>query len=184
MRVPVDTVAVTISPMRRRDLRSVLKIETEVYPKPWTIGLYMGEITANGGRSYIVARANGAIVGYGGVMLLADEGHVTTIAVDPGCHRHKVGTRLLLVLVREALMLGAKALTLEVRVTNRGAQELYRRFGFVPAGIRKNYYREIEEDALVMWAHDVTDEPYGARLAQIEAKLVSPTILDGMDGAR
>ena len=70
----------------------------------------------------------------------ADDGHVTTIAVDPAWQRHGIGTRLLLALCREAVDRGVKALTLEVRAGNEPAQAMYRRFGFAPAGVRKNYY--------------------------------------------
>jgi ribosomal-protein-alanine N-acetyltransferase len=74
-------------------------------------------------------------------------------------------------LVRDVRALGATALTLEVRVTNTGAQELYRRFGFAPAGIRKNYYADVNEDAIVMWAYDVETDEYAVRIAGIAAGL-------------
>ena len=92
-------------------------------------------------------------------MMSADDGHVTTLAVDPRWQRHQIGTRLLLVLAREAIAREARSLTLEVRLSNRPAQELYRRFGFAPVGVRKNYYAETNEDALVMWAHEATSAP-------------------------
>ena len=100
-------------------------------------------------------------------MMTLDEGHVTTIAVDPRRHRSKIGTRLLLVLAREAIARGATALTLEVRMSNTAAQDLYRRFGFGPVGVRKNYYQEVNEDALVMWAHEV-DQPAYAELLDVD----------------
>src|SRR3546814_14582176 len=87
-------------------------------------------------------------------MCVLEDGHVTTIAVDPRWHRYKLGTRLLLALARGGIDEGAQNLTLEVRASNRGAQALYQRFGFVPAGIRKGYYVEPNEDAIVMWAND------------------------------
>ena len=99
-------------------------------------------------------------------MMTLDDGHVTTIAVDPKWHRHKIGTRLLVVLAREAIARGAASLTLEVRLSNNGAQELYRRFGFGPVGVRKGYYAEINEDALIMWAYEV-DQPEYARAARL-----------------
>src|SRR5439155_16306586 len=98
-----------------------------------------------------------------------DDGHVTTIAVDPVWHRHKIGTRLLLQLARDAVRRGATSLTLEVRMSNKPAQELYRRFGFAPAGVRRKYYIETNEDALVMWADDVDSNEYRRRLNDIEA---------------
>ncbi len=108
-------------------------------------------------------------------MLSGDDGHVTTIAVDPAHHRAKIGTRLLLVLAREARARRARNLTLEVRLSNHGAQDLYRRFGFVPVGVRKNYYQETNEDALVMWAHDIDTPDYAAMLSALERSIPGET---------
>jgi len=162
---------VDIGPMRRRHLRSVLRIEASVYPRPWSLGLFVSELTLRSSRCYCVARVADEVVAYSGLMLCDEDAHVTTIAVDPGWQRHKLGTRLLLHLAREARLRGARHLTLEVRVGNQAAQALYHRFGFVPAGIRKNYYSETNEDALVMWASDIDDTEYGKRLDQLEAGL-------------
>ncbi|MFN0092652.1 MAG: ribosomal protein S18-alanine N-acetyltransferase [Acidimicrobiales bacterium] len=172
---------IVISPMRRRHLRSVLRIENQVYPRPWTFGLYLGELALHGSRLYLVARAGqrGPVVGYAGVMMSLEDGHVTTVAVEPTCQRGKIATRLLLVLARGAIAMGAENLTLEVRMSNTGAQALYRRFGFAPAGVRKNYYAEVNEDALIMWAHDVHLPEYRERLARIEAALPSPLLVEG-----
>ncbi|CAN5512182.1 ribosomal protein S18-alanine N-acetyltransferase [soil metagenome] len=165
------TVDVAIVPMRRRHLRSVLRIESTVYPRPWSLGLFASELAQRSTRAYRVAKDGGTVVGYGGMMYVAGEGHVTTLAVDPAWHRQQIGTRLLLALVRASLDAGCTALTLEVRMGNVAAQALYRRFGFVPAGMRKGYYAETGEDALVMWASDVDGEPYRRRLEAIEARL-------------
>ena len=162
---------VQIQPMRRRHLRSVLKIEQEVYPRPWSASLFLSELALRSTRAYFVARVGRDVVGYAGLMMTVDDGHVTTIAVDPRWHRHKIGSRLLLVLAREAIARGATSLTLEVRMSNKGAQELYRRFGFGPVGVRKNYYQEVNEDALVMWAHEVDKLAYEELLRSIEAAL-------------
>ena len=94
---------------------------------------------------------------------------MTTIAVDPAHHRHRIGTRLLYELIREAIRLGSQTVSLEVRVSNWGAQRLYTRFGFRPVGIRKNYYQETNEDALIMWVDDVRSASYAERLADIIA---------------
>jgi len=169
---------VHIVPMRRRHLRSVLRIETQVYPRPWSLSLFMSELALRSSRAYYVARVGGVVVGYCGLMLTGEDAHVTTIAVDPGWHRHKIGTRLLHNLATEAGRRQAKHLTLEVRVSNHGAQEMYRRFGFRPAGIRKNYYVETNEDALVMWAEDIDTAAYGERLAKIEAGVPGTTVVE------
>ena len=164
--------------MRRRHLRSVLRIEQQVYPRPWSLGLFMSELAMRTGRIYLVARVGPTVVGYAGLLFSLDDGHVTTIAVDPQWHRHKIGTRLLVVLAREAIARGAVSLTLEVRMSNTGAQEMYRRFGFGPVGVRKNYYQEVNEDALVMWAHEVDRPEYLELLAGIEAGVPGETVLD------
>jgi ribosomal-protein-alanine N-acetyltransferase len=158
----------------------VLRIEQQVYPRPWSLGLFMSELALRTSRVYLVARVGPTVVGYGGVMLAAGDAHVTTIAVDPLWHRHKIGTRLLLVLARQAAARGARNLTLEVRMSNEGAQAMYRRFGFVPAGVRKNYYVETNEDALVMWANDIDADEYAERLGGIEAALPAPSIEDNL----
>jgi ribosomal-protein-alanine N-acetyltransferase len=174
---PVDEAGLDVAlvPMRRRHLRSVLRIESQVYPRPWSLSLFVSELALRTSRAYFVARVDGSLAGYAGMMFAGDDAHVTTIAVDPDLHRHKIGTRLLLQLCREAVVRGARHLTLEVRVSNQAAQGLYRRFGFRPAGIRKNYYVETNEDALVMWADDIDTPEYAARLQRIEADVPGTT---------
>jgi ribosomal-protein-alanine N-acetyltransferase len=160
-----------ILPMRRRDLKAVIAIERRIFPSPWSVGLYMSEISQPATRAYYVAFVGPELVGYAGMMVVVGEAHVTNIGVAPEWQRHGVGRRLLLQLAREARNRSAQHLTLEVRVSNVGAQALYHEFGFVPAGIRKNYYAEVNEDALVMWAHDIDTETYRLRLDSIEARL-------------
>jgi ribosomal-protein-alanine N-acetyltransferase len=169
---------VHVVPMRRRHLRSVLKIESHVYPRPWSLSLFMSELALRNSRAYYVARVDGVVVGYTGLMVNADDGHVTTLAVDPAWHRRRIASRLLLILARDAIRRGATGLTLEVRVGNREAQELYRVFGFHPAGIRKNYYAETNEDGLVMWADDVAGPEYARRLELIEEAIPGVTLVE------
>jgi ribosomal-protein-alanine N-acetyltransferase len=169
---------VYVVPMRRRHLRSVLRIEGLVYPRPWSHSLFLSELALRGSRAYFVARVGRDIVGYAGLMLSGEDAHITTIAVDPERHRSKIGTRLILVLVREALARGAHNMTLEVRLSNHAAQDLYRRFGFGPVGVRKNYYQETNEDALVMWAHQIDTADYAALLAALERGIPGQTLYD------
>jgi ribosomal-protein-alanine N-acetyltransferase len=178
MKLEGEALTVQIQPMRRRHLRAVLRIEQQVYPRPWSTSLFLSELAMRSTRAYVVARAGRDLVGYAGLMMTLDDGHITTIAVDPKWHRHKIGTRLLLVVAREAIARGAASLTLEVRITNKPAQDLYRRFGFVPVGVRKNYYQEVNEDALVMWAHDVNEPAYSELLDSIEREIPGDTIID------
>jgi [ribosomal protein S18]-alanine N-acetyltransferase len=176
----IDPVAleVRLAPMRRRHLRGVLRIENQVYPRPWTLGLFMSELGFRNSRVYLVARVGTSVVGYGGLMLVESDGHITTLAVDPMWQRHAIGTRLLLALARAGVERGAANLTLEVRVTNEPAQALYRRFGFAPAGVRKGYYAETNEDALVMWCEGIGSGAYAERLEAIEAAIPGTTVIE------
>jgi len=172
---------VEVMPMRRRHLRAVLRIEALVYPRPWSLGLFMSELALRTTRVYLVARVGVTVVGYGGLMLTGEDGHVTNIAVDPAWHRQGIGARLLLTLARAAIERGCRGLTLEVRTSNTGAQAMYRRFGFAPAGIRKNYYVETNEDAIIMWAHDVDTPDYAERLATLAGGVPGTTIHEELD---
>ena len=167
---------VCLVPLRRRHLRSVLHIEAKVYPRPWTLPVFLSELSLRHSRHYVAARVGGVVVGYAGLLFNGDEGHVTNIAVDPAWQRHKIGSRLLAHLARAACGHQVRHLTLEVRVSNSGAQAMYRQFGFEPAGVRRNYYVETNEDALVMRARDIDAEPYAARLEIIEAAIPGTTV--------
>jgi ribosomal-protein-alanine N-acetyltransferase len=163
--------AVRIFPFRRRHLRSVVRIEEDAYPRPWSAALFLSELAQRSSRRYTVGTVGPIVVGYAGLMMVEDDGHITTLTVDPGWHHRGIGTVLLLDLARAAPGLGVRHLTLEVRVGNAPAQELYRRFGFGPVGVRKNYYAETGEDALIMWARDIDSDRYTGRLDTIEARL-------------
>lgn len=181
---------VTVTTMRRRHLRGVLAIEQLVYPKPWSPALFVTEISQPGTRRYLVAldeqRRAGLVrsrnvVGYAGVMVAVGEAHITTVAAHPHHHRRKIGSRLLVHLLREARSMGAEAATLEVRVNNRGAQRLYGAFGFAPVGVRPNYYAETHEDALIMWAYDINTTAYADLLQRQEERLDRPGGDSGAD---
>jgi ribosomal-protein-alanine N-acetyltransferase len=170
-RKAIEPLNVEIIPMRRRHLRGVTRIEAQVYPRPWSHSLFVSELALRSTRAYFVAKVGRDVVGYAGLMMSVTDGHVTTIAVDPAWHRHGIGTRLLLALAREAIARDATALTLEVRLSNKGAQEMYKRFGFAPVGVRKGYYADTGEDALVMWAYEVREPPYSRLLQGLERRV-------------
>jgi ribosomal-protein-alanine N-acetyltransferase len=163
--------------MRRRHLRSVLRIEAGSEHQPWSLGLFMNELAMPATRRYVVAtpaaRAERRVAmratvwGYAGMMFVGPDGHLTTITTHPDWRRRGVATALLADLVVSARERGCVNLTLEVRETNRAAIALYARFGFVPAGRRKNYYSSTGDDALVMWANDITSDSYEERLTTI-----------------
>jgi ribosomal-protein-alanine N-acetyltransferase len=154
--------------MTEEDIPGVVALEESIYPQPWSVGVFRDELRQPG-RGYLVALVGGRIVGYGGLMVVVDDAHVTTLAEDPDVRRHRLGTRLMLRLVEHGLALGGRHLTLEVRMSNQGAQRLYSRFGLAPVGVRKDYY--LDDDALIMWATDIDGEEYQRRLAEIRERL-------------
>lgn len=166
-----DQVDIEMTKMRRRHLRRVLAIEARVYPRPWSASLFLSELSQRTTRTYIVAKHEGEVVGYSGMMFTGREAHVTNIAVDPDFHGRKVGTRLLLYIITEAVARGAEILSLEVRVSNDVAQSMYEKFGFSAVSIRKGYYIETNEDALVMVVDDARSTEYRLRLQRIREEL-------------
>jgi [ribosomal protein S18]-alanine N-acetyltransferase len=157
--------------MRRRHLRRVLAIEGRVYPRPWSASLFLAELSQRSARSYIVARHGTEVVGYAGMMFTGAEAHVTNIAVDPDFHGYKVGSRLLVALITEALTRGVETISLEVRVSNRVAQSMYEKFGFEATGVRKGYYIETNEDALVMVVENANSANFRKKLDSIREEL-------------
>jgi ribosomal-protein-alanine N-acetyltransferase len=170
--------------MRRRHLRGVMAIERQVYPRPWSPNLFLAEMTESANRCYLVARVHREVVAYGGVICYGEEAHVTNIAVDPAHHRNKIGTRMLYELILAGIDLGAEAVSLEVRVSNWGAQRLYGRFGFRPVGVRKNYYQETNEDALIMWVDEIRTPEFGRRLEEIMAEVPEGTRAEDLGSER
>ena len=162
---------IEIARLRRRHLRRVLSIESSVYPRPWSASLFLSELSQRTTRSYVVAKHEGEVIGYSGMMFTGREAHVTNIAVDPDFHERKVGTRLLLHLVTEAIARGAEVLSLEVRVSNDPAQNMYEKFGFSAVSVRKGYYIETNEDALVMVVADARSTEYRLLLQKIREEL-------------
>ena len=178
---PADSVPI-ITEMRRKHLREIRRIDRLVYPRPWSMALYLDELERGGERVYRVACRSSSrgrspeVIGYGGFMIVAGEGHITSVAVHPDCQGRGVGAHLMLELHRAARCIDdLTALSLEVRVSNAAAQRLYRWYGYAPVGTRKNYYRGgpdgKREDALVMWCADIDSDEHGARLDGIAASL-------------
>jgi ribosomal-protein-alanine N-acetyltransferase len=160
-----------VTKMRRRHLRGVMAIERQAYARPWTPNLFVAEMSEPNNRNYLVARIDKDVVGYAGLICYGDEAHITNIAVDPMLQGHGIAHRLLAEEIASARDMGATAVSLEVRVTNWRAQRVYARFGFHPVGIRRNYYAELHEDALIMWTDDVRERAYRHRLNAIVQKL-------------
>jgi len=165
----VITGMINIRPMLHADLPAVHRLECSTFPQPWSEAVFSGELEQNG-RAYFVAVDDAdEVAGYAGLLQVTDEAHVTTIAVTSEARGQKLGTKLMLHLIDAALAGGAKHLTLEVRSSNRSAQELYRRFGMAPVGVRKSYYGD--EDALIMWVHEIDQPEFGRLLEEIRSSL-------------
>lgn len=138
--------------MTLEDIDEIIIIERESFTAPWSEEAFRTELKHNQFARYLVMELYGEVIGYGGMWLIMDEAHITNIAVR-AAHRGKgLGERLLRELMRTAAGLGALRITLEVRVSNEVAKNLYRKLGFSGAGIRPRYYSDNQEDALIMWA--------------------------------
>nr|WP_173104454.1 ribosomal protein S18-alanine N-acetyltransferase [Bacillus sp. KH172YL63] len=148
-----DCYAMDIRFMTVDDLDAVMAIENQSFSIPWSRDAFLNEIEQNHLSTYLVAEEDERVVGYCGVWLVVDEGHITNVAVLPDYRGRGVGEALMRKLMDVAGECGARTMTLEVRVTNGAAQHLYRKLGFQDGGIRKRYYSDNQEDALVMWVN-------------------------------
>ena len=157
-----------LRPMTGDDVEAVLGMERSIFPDPWPEVFFRDELAAPR-RSYLVAEEDGEVVGYGGVMLVEEDAHITNLAVAEPFRGRGVATRLFLALAAGALDDGAEHFTLEVRIGNLEARRLYSRFGFAPVGIHQGFY--LDEDALIMWAIDASGPEYRARLDEIREGL-------------
>jgi [ribosomal protein S18]-alanine N-acetyltransferase len=142
---------VTFRFMEMKDIDQILLIERLSFTIPWSREAFYNELTHNQYAHYLVMEEEETIIGYCGLWIVLDEAHVTNIALLPDYRGKGLGTGLLRKAMIEAKELGALTMTLEVRVSNDVAQSLYRKLGFENGGIRKNYYSDNQEDALVMW---------------------------------
>ena len=158
-----------IDKLKRRDLRQVLRIESRVFPEPWSVAVFNSELALRKGRLYRAVWDGDEIAGYIGFMMVDDEAHMTTIATAPAHQRCGVATTLIIDGVRTLRGDGVRHLSLEVAANNEPAQALYRRFGFAPVAVRKHYYPVTGQDALVMWVYDIDSEAYALRLEELAA---------------
>jgi ribosomal-protein-alanine N-acetyltransferase len=137
---------------------------------PLAIAFYQ-ELHDNKLAHYYVGRIDGAVVAYGGIWVILEDSHITTIAVHPEYRGRKHGEIMLLHLLDEAVERNASWMTLEVRESNAVAQALYRKYGFTTVSTRKGYYSDNNENALVMWAGNLKSTIYGNRLRALRAAL-------------
>lgn len=146
---------IKVVPMEPEHLDAVMAIENVSFPIPWRREAFLFEILLNETADYVVALYRDQVVGYGGMWLVLDEAHITNIAVHPDCRGRGIGRRILQELIKRAALRGATKMTLEVRPSNLIARKLYRDLGFEEKGVRKRYYQDNHEDAIIMWLEDI-----------------------------
>jgi ribosomal-protein-alanine N-acetyltransferase len=163
---PAAWLPVRIEPMAEADLGTVLDIEYVSFATPWPRDIFLDELRGSDVARLFVARIaageqQGRVVGYACTWVVTDEMHLTSFAVHPAFRRQHVGFQLLHGVLTQALALGCRQAVLEVRASNRGAQRLYGHFGFAPVAVRKRYYIDDHEDAIVMFLDDIAAQMQG-----------------------
>ena len=141
----------TVEIMEIKDLEEVIEVEHQCFTTPWSRYSFICELSNNQFSHYILARHLGKVIGYAGMWIIIDEAHVTNVGVLPEYRGEGVGELLMRSLMVLAKHQGAKKMTLEVRKSNYVAQNLYSKLGFEPVGIRRGYYLDNKEDAVIMW---------------------------------
>ena len=136
------------------DVDDIYEIEKLCFPDPWSRDALVYEFTENPRAFYIVAELDEMVVGYAGLWWIADEGHITNVAVKPGYRNRHIGEGIINIMIDFTSQEGIKHHTLEVRPSNTAAINLYQKFGFRTEGVRKEYYANNKEDALIMWRHE------------------------------
>ena len=132
------------------DVPTVAAIEAATFPTPWSEDAFRKEITDNPVARYLVAEKDGAVIGFAGAWIILDESHITNIAILAEHRGNGYGRALTAALMQYLSNLGAAYATLEVRKSNVTAQNLYKSLGYVSVGVRKRYYEDNGEDALLM----------------------------------
>jgi ribosomal-protein-alanine N-acetyltransferase len=181
-----------VEPMQWSDVPQVMAIERQSFTLPWSDYTYRHELIDNRNAHYFVARrlnagaarspvtwwgrlfkreTKAAVVGYGGFWIVVDEAHISTIASDVRWRGRGVGELMLLAMIDRSIELGAHEVTLEVRVSNTVAQNLYRKYGFEVVGKRPGYYRDNNEDADLMTLSGVHTAEYQAKLKALREAL-------------
>jgi ribosomal-protein-alanine N-acetyltransferase len=154
----------SIAPMATSDIAAVTRIERACFSTVWPSDAFYNELSTNKLARYFVGRLEDRVVGYGGIWVILEDSHITTLAVDPEYRGRRFGEVLLLRLIDEAIEHGAAWMTLEVRESNMIAQRLYRKYGFTTVTMRTGYYSDDNESALIMWAGSLRSELYRNRL--------------------
>lgn len=156
-----STVSAEIRPLSPSDIATMVAMESANQPRPWSEKVFNEELVADS-RIYFGVVDGDSLYGFGGMILSGDEAHITNLLVAPDQRRKGFARRLMVGLIDAALDKGARHLTLEVRSRNHAGISLYQRFGMAPVGVRKGYYGD--DDALILWVHDIDSPLFGAKL--------------------
>ena len=162
---------VQVLPMTVEHLSEVYAIEIASYPRPWPYKCFVDELTRNKFARYLVAEDGGRVLGYAGLWMIHDEGHITNIAVDPEWRRRKIGEQMLVYILETGVRRALRSMFLEVRRYNVAAQMLYTRYRFAPMSVRERYYADNEEDAIVLRVDNLTARDFLDNFKQRRAEL-------------
>ena len=160
-----------IEAMGAEHIPTVLEIEALSFTTTWPTNAFANELGENKLAHYFVGRLDGKVVAYGGIWVILEDSHVTTIAVHPDYRGRGLGEQMLTHLLDEAMARNASWITLEVRESNETAQRLYRKYGFTNVSVRRAYYSDNNENAVVMWAGNLRGQLYRNRLRALRAAL-------------
>jgi ribosomal-protein-alanine N-acetyltransferase len=145
----------SIIPLELKHVDGVVEVDKLSFALPWSRDSFEAEVSRNDFARYVVAVFDGKVIGYGGVWIIAGEGQITNIAVHPNFRGMGAASRMLKALIDICISASVNDMTLEVRVSNTPAINLYKKLGFAEEGIRKQFYEDNKEDALIMWKHDM-----------------------------
>lgn len=164
---------ITVRKLKVDDIEQIMEIESVIFGEfHWTPQSFISEIENEFGNYFTaIDNETNQIVGYGGFWLIFDEAHITTIAVNPNLRNKGIGEILLQKMIDAGYAKNAKWFTLEVRAGNIPAQNLYYKYGFKSIGLRKKYYQDNDEDALIMWTENIWDTKFKALFKELKEKL-------------
>lgn len=175
MQTNIETVK--ISPLKIEDIDGVIKIEESAYgDHHWSKESFVGEVNNELAHYYALHTSDGTLAGYAGTWHILEEAHITTIAVDKNFRRRKFAEALLRRIIEDCYKEKIKYITLEVRVSNKAAINLYTKYGFSSFGTRKGYYQDNNEDALIMWTKNIFFDEfkthYDKAVSELEGKII------------
>ncbi len=176
LQLPLNTLHIV--PMTPQDMERVIEIENLSYPSPWPESAFLAELAKGEVCYYRVAKFDGKIIGYCGVWVLIDEGHITTLAVHPDFRRLGIASYLLFNVFDEAVRRKLCTITLEVRISNAAAKNMYRKFGFSQAGFRRGYYLDNNEDAEIWTSQDLREPSYVQFMENLKQQIRSTHAID------